>query len=263
MPSKTSSSKAATKISTSEKAASKVKKTTKTCRKASAILVDDATSCPHLKVVKGVMSPEALEHYCNLLKGAPFENEKVKMYGKELDLPNRRVVAYRVAHPGGDNDSADSTAYGYSGFTRTHYPTSGEEAGIDGMAVATLTAMAEYHMRKLGFDQRSNTAILTHYREENDESTSTNGLGFHSDRKSKKPTPGDIEPNSIVWSLTLEGQRPIYLKSNDGTQLWRADPAPGDLYFMTRGVQEAFKHCVDPGVGSRKSLTGRRILLRR
>lgn len=180
--------------------------------------------------------------------------EKVKIFGKEIEVKNRRVQAYSLKGKGG--------TYGYSGRDGNQRPHLDSRDTKVGRIVEKIAKWFDDALKKEGYEFESATAILQLFKEcpaGQTPSASNNGLTWHDDRSDA------IDPDSVVASFVFGEARPVDLISNEtyhkkgvrNTPEKTIRPGHGDAYAMLKGVQKTHKHRVRPGRKRRISITYR------
>lgn len=149
----------------------------------------------------------------DLLKGIPFNDEKVFVYGK-WHSPNRKTVAYGDA----------GTSYKYSGVNRI--PLSWDSSDTCNIILGIKQKVEEI------LEQEFNFVLCQMYPD------GTSKIGWHSDDER------DLRENSIIASVSFGATRTFQLKHKLTKELISVDLTNGSLITMEGRCQKDYIHCV-------------------
>ena len=179
-----------------------------------------------LSMIDGWLDPdEADVLLAQLIETIPWENHRIRMFGREVASP-------RLSCWIGD------AAYTYSGTRFEPHPW--PEA---------LSSVRERLERELGAGLNSVLANL--YRDGQDR------LGFHRDSEP------ELGPEPLIASISLGATRRFRLREREGRGSYGIDLEHGSLLVMAGATQRNWLHAVPPTarlVGPRINLTFRRVL---
>jgi alkylated DNA repair dioxygenase AlkB len=164
--------------------------------------------------------------FSGLLGGLKWEQEVLKMFGKEILAP--RLVAWH---------GTAEQCYTYSGIKHVAAP-------------MTEDMLEIAHRIREGFGIEFNTVLLNYYRDGRD------GMSWHSDDER------ELGPAPVIACLSLGGARVIRFRHKRTRMGLGLVLEPGSLLLMSGKIQANWQHSIPKSkrvLGSRISLTFRQM----